>query len=314
MRTGLACFFPVALRHLCLSQGRFMAINILRASNPLMVMVTLLSLLLMVATAISEGAEFNLFHVLLLGFGVVLTHVSFNLFCCFHDLKSGFAARAAAMPFSASVAMPEQAANSIKRGAQLTLFLALLCGGYFVVTVGYGLLLPILFVTLMILLYHSWLMVRPHINLIIPGLVVGPILGLSSYYALTGIYSYDALYVSLASFFLVSNLFLLAQYPNWQLNRELGRFYFPVMYGTKRSSVVYVVFILGVLYVIGMGDIIGLLPEPAPWAMLPMGLAVYAVVGGFKYGSDGEKLRPHLWANWAATIMTTLMLAILILL
>ena len=181
-------------------------------------------------------------------------------------------------------------------------------------TVSVGLLVPIVFVTLMILLYHSWLMRQPHVNLIVPGMIVGPVLGLSAYYALTGVYSYDALYASLASFFLVSNLFILGQYPNWQLNRELGRFYFPSMYGTKRSSVVYVVFVMGVLYVIGMGDIIGLLPELAPLAMIPMGLAIYAVVGGFKYGSDGVKLRPHLWANWAASIITTLMLVVLIVL
>ena len=297
---------------ICLYLDGFM--SILRASNPLMVMVTLASLFLMIAKAASDGIALAWLDVVLLLLGGGLAHVSFNLFCIFHDLKSGFAARAEAMPFSSSVGVAEQSAGSIKRVAWLTLVLALGCGGYFVAKEGVGLLVPIFFVTLMIFLYHNWLMLRPHINLIIPGLVVGPVLGLSSYYALSGVYSYDALYISLASFFLVSNLFLMGQYPNWQLNRELRRFYFPVMYGTKRSSVVYVVFIMGVLYVIGMGDIIGLLPEPAPWAMLPMLLAVYAVVGGFKYGTDGERLRRHLWANWAATIITTLILALLILL
>lgn len=287
--------------------------SILRASNPLMVMVTLVSMLLAVVTAISDGMSIAWLDMVLLTLGVAFAHVGFNLLCCSHDLESGFATRAEPMPLLVSRGISGEYSSAIKRVGGLMLFLALMSGGYFVATVGLGLLFPIVFVSAMILLYHSWLMRKPHLNLIVPGLVIGPVLVLSSYYALTGIYSYDALYVSLASFFLVSNLFLLGQYPNWQLNRELGRFYFPVVYGTKRSSVVYVVFIMGVMYVIGMGDIIGLLPESAQWAMLPVGLAIYAVVGGFKYGTNGERLRPFLWASWAATIITTLILSILIL-
>jgi len=279
--------------------------------RPMMLLVSISSVLLGMATAHSSGASWLMADGLLLVLGVVLAHAGFNLFTSYQDVVSGFASRATAMPFSRPLTTSKADADLLRRVAVGLLFIALVIGAYFVNKSGPALLIPIIFTLLMVALYHSWLMRNPHLNLILPGVMLGPVLVMSCHFILTGEYSFFALHASLASFFLVNNLFLLNQYPNYHLNRELGRFYFPVMYGTKRSSVVYVVFALGVMYVIGMGDIIGLLAEPVPWAMLPLLFSLYAVVGGFKYGTDGDKLRPHLWANMAATLLVTLMLAYL---
>ncbi len=292
-----------------------MGVNLLalwRASRPMMVLVSVFSVLLALAVAAGHGVSVVPLEAGLLMSGVVLAHVGFNLLCSYHDVASGFSSRSVAMPFSDTTMLLEAQSRLLKRAAVALIALALLVGGYFVLARGLGLLFPILFSLLMVVSYHRWSLRKPHVGLILPGIILGPILIVSSYYALTGVYDFDALYVSLASFFLICNLFLLNQYPNYYLNLELSRFYFPVVYGTKRSSVVHVVFSLGVLYVIGMGDIIGLLPEQSPWAMLPMLLALYAVVGGFKFGTDGERLKPHLWANMAALLLVELMLVALL--
>ncbi len=292
-----------------------MGVNLLglwRASRPIMVLVSIFSVLLALAVAGGHGAAVVPFEAGLLMLGVVLAHVGFNLLCSYHDVISGFASRSAAMPFNNTTMLVEAQSSLLRRAAAVLISLALLVGGYFVLAQGLGLLFPILFSLLMVVSYHRWALRKPHVGLILSGIVLGPVLIVSTHYALTGVYDFDALYVSLASFFLICNLFLLNQYPNYHLNLELGRFYFPVVYGTKRSSVVHVVFSLGVLYVIGMGDIIGLLPEQSPWAMVPMLLALYAVVGGFKFGTDGERLRPHLWANMAALLLVELMLVVLL--
>ncbi len=283
-----------------------------RGSRPMMVLVGIFSVLLALAVAHHDGVAVIPLEISLLLLGVALAHAGFNLLCGYYDLTSGFSSRAAAMPFNNTRGLVEAQSGLLKRAAITALILALLLGGYFVWAKGVALLYPILFSLLMIVLYHRWSMRKPHISLILPGTLLGPVLTVSAYYALTGQYDFDALYISLATFFLVCNLFLLNQYPNYHLNRELGRFYFPVIFGTKRSSVVHVVFSLGVLYVIGMGDIIGQLPEPSPWAMVPMLLALYAVVGGFKYGTNGERLKPHLWANMAAVLLVELILVLLL--
>ena len=82
-----------------------MVMNILRASNLWMVLVTLLSLFLAVATVVSDGVEISGLAVALLSLGVVLAHMSFNLLCCHHYLKSGFARKAEAMPLLACTAI-----------------------------------------------------------------------------------------------------------------------------------------------------------------------------------------------------------------
>lgn len=279
--------------------------------RPMMLLVSVSSVLLGMATAYSSGASLLCMESALLIVGVLLAHAGFNLFVSYQDVVSGFAHQAKAMPFMRPLTISSSEAGFVKQAAMALILVALVIAAYFVSKSGLGLLVPIGFTLLMMALYHGWLMRNPHLNLILPGILLGPILVLSCHFILTGEYSFFALHASLACFFLVNNLFLLNQYPNYHLNRELGRFYFPVMYGTKRSSVVYVVFALGAMYVIGMGDIIGLLAEPVTWAMLPLLCALYAVVGAFKYGTNGDKLRPHLWANLVATVSVTLMLALL---
>ncbi len=275
----------------------------------MMLLVSISSVILGMAMASHSGAELECLPSGLLMLGVLLAHAGFNLHNSSYDVANGFAARSTVIPFQQPLIVDESVAPSIKRAARVMLSIALLIGGYFTYLTSYSLLLPIAFTLWVVFSYNGSLMRSPHMSLIMPGLVLGPALVVGSHAALTGEYGFNTLYVSIASFFLINNLYLLGQYSNYHLNRELGRFYFPMVYGTKRSSVVYVVFAMGVMYVIGMGDIIGLLPETASWAMLPIFFSLYAVIGAFKYGTNHEKLQPHLYGNIAAMLCVTLLLA-----
>ncbi len=284
-------------------------VNLLHATRPMMLLVSLSSFFLALVTL--DSSLWLNWNVLLLIVGILAAHAGFNLLCSARDVASGYSHLAKPMPLFSSIQGDEDEAKLLHRAGFTMLVLALLIGIFFTLRVGSVLMLPIVFTLVMIFLYPGWLLKSPHINLVMPGILLGPVLILSANYALGGEYNFTALYVSLAAFFLISNLYLLQQYTNWQLNREQQRFYFPVVYGTKRSSVVYVVFIMGAMYVIGMGDVIGVLVESASWAMLPLLLSIYAVVGGFKFGSKEAFLSPYLWCNWLATVMTPMLLVVL---
>jgi len=136
---------------------------------------------------------------------------------------------------------------------------------------------------------------------------------MGSEYVLTGHYSFLAFVVSMVPFFLVNNLLLLNQYPDVEADRAVGRRTFPIVFGTKRSTVVYVVFVFGVMYVLGIGVAVAVLPPLAMAAMLPLLAAVYALVGGFKYGDQPERLGPYLTANMLAAVFTNLVLMLALL-
>lgn len=139
----------------------FKLLSLWQASRPIMVMVSIFSVLLALAVAHNSGVAVLTFEAALLMLGVLLAHVGFNLRCGYHDIRCHFSSRAASMPVNDSTQLTESQASFLNKMANISIASALLIGSYFVWSKGLGLLFPILFSLAMILLYHSWAMKKP---------------------------------------------------------------------------------------------------------------------------------------------------------
>ncbi|MBT8441078.1 MAG: prenyltransferase, partial [Gammaproteobacteria bacterium] len=125
----------------------------------------------------------------------------------------------------------------------------------------------------------------------------------------TGEFTSTAFAASLIPFFLVSNLLLLNQFPDLDADRAVGRNTLPIAIGMRRSSYVYLAFVL--LGAASLVASIGMrwLPPQAAVGLLGFALAVPVFVGARRYGTDIDRLKPFMALNTIICLVTPLLVA-----
>jgi 1,4-dihydroxy-2-naphthoate octaprenyltransferase len=184
-----------------------------------------------------------------------------------------------------------------------------LIGLYFVWIRGWGLLPLGLLGLLVIYTYTPRLTRHPVLCLFAPGLGFGPLMVMGTYFALSGQYSWTALFASLVPFFLVSDLLLLNQFPDIEADRTIGRRHIPILFGRRTSSLLYALFLLLAFASIILGVYLGYLPTLALLGLLTLLIAVPVGISAFRYAENLEKLIPSMGLNVIINILTPILVA-----
>ncbi|MFC1749835.1 prenyltransferase [Pseudomonadota bacterium] len=249
---------------------------------------------------------------LLVFIGAVFAHVSVNTLNEYHDFKSGLDLKTDRTQFSGgSGALPgyPNAANLTLIVGILSLFITVIIGLYLVFERG-ELILPIGALGVgLVILYTKWINRMPVICLLAPGLGFGIFMVVGTSVVTTGEHSALAWLVSLVPFFLANNLLLLNQYPDIGADSLVGRRTFPIVYGIKKSNLIYALFV-----VLGYSTIVyclykAYIPLLSIIALIPIALSLYALQGAMKYSENIGKHPKYLGANVAAAVLTPLLLA-----
>jgi len=163
---------------------------------------------------------------------------------------------------------------------------------------------------LLIVSYTPWLNRSPFLCLIAPGLGFGVLMVAGTHILLSSSPAPLPWLISLIPFCLNNNLLLLNQYPDITADNSVGRRTFPIVYGTRKSSLAYALFMLVAYSVIVALIIEDVLPGLSIVALAPLILSFYALMGACKHGSKIGQHPKHLAANVAAAISTPLLLGI----
>ena len=170
-----------------------------------------------VGTASWSGAQIEVWPLVLCFVGGIAAHVCVNAFNEYFDFRSGLDATTTRTPFSGGSGTLPEAPHLIGQALAVAVGAGVITaaiGGYFLVTVGFG-ILPIGALGLLVaVIYTPWLARSAFLCLIAPGLCFGPLMVVGTHLVLTGEFSWIALLASLVPFFLVSNLLLLNQFPD----------------------------------------------------------------------------------------------------
>ena len=156
-------------------------------------------------------------YVLLCLVGLVLLHTSVNVLNEYYDYRSGVDFKTKRTPFSGGSGSLTE--GKISPRATLTLglvsfALALPIGIYFVLIYGWGLLLLFLIGAFFVLCYTSWLTKLGYgIPELSAGLGLGTLPVIGMYVILSSEFRFSALYASIPSGILVTNLLLLNEIP-----------------------------------------------------------------------------------------------------
>jgi 1,4-dihydroxy-2-naphthoate octaprenyltransferase len=111
-------------------------------------------------------------------------------------------------------------------------------------------------------------------------------------------------------FFLANNLLLLNQYPDIKADASVGRKTFPIVFGMKKSNMVYSIFVLAAYSTILFYIVQGYLPKLAIIALSPIPLSLFALLGAIRHTSRIGDFPQYMGANVAAAILTPLLLGV----
>jgi 1,4-dihydroxy-2-naphthoate octaprenyltransferase len=263
-------------------------------------------------TAYNQTGVVNWFYSLMAVIAGVSAHISVNAFNEYFDFKTGLDARTQKTPFSGGSGTL-QSHPELARGALViswtSLGITALIGLFFLFRWGWE-ALPIGILGLFLLYgYTAWMVYNPILCLIAPGLGFGPLMVLSTHYALTGTLSFQAFTASLVPFFLVSNLLLLNQFPDLEADRSVGRRHYPVLLGRTASGYIYIAFLITTYLVIGAGVFYGVLPPFALLGLLTLFFAVQIIPNVWKNAENVPALIPSLGQNVLVNLLTPVLLA-----
>jgi len=245
--------------------------------------------------------------------GGIGTHVSVNAFNEYFDFRSGLDLRTRRTPFSGgSGTLPErpELANQALITALVSLAIVIAIGVYFLSVWGLALLPLGLLGLFTIVAYTSLLAYHPFLCLIAPGLGFGTFMVMGTDFVLSGSYSWTGFIASLVSFFLVSDLLLLNQFPDVEADQSIGRRHYPIVIGRQKSSIIYSAFLAAAYLSIIVGVLLNQLPATSLLGLITLFLAVPTVVGAYRHAEDIEALMPYMGYNVILNILTPALVAL----
>jgi len=264
-------------------------------------------------TAYLQTGHINWFYFVLAVIAAVSAHISVNAFNEYFDYRTEVDAHTQRTPFSGGSgtlqAHPELAKSTLAL-SWATLAITGLIGLFFCSLWGWW-ALPLGLLGLVLLYgYTAWMVYQPVLCLIAPGLGFGPLMVLSTHFALTGTITVEALVASLVPFFLVSNLLLLNQFPDVEADRSAGRRHFPILLGRTVSGYIYIAFLIATYLVVVLGVIFGFLPRFSLLALLTGIFAVQIIRNVLANSENVPSLVPAMGQNVLVNLLTPVLLTI----
>mgnify|MGYP001825997720 FL=1 len=276
-------------------------------------LLTLVLILLGFACAFAVTHEILWGKLAIILLTAISAHVSVNALNEYADFRVGLDAITDKTPFSGgSGALPNnpQQAQSVLLLGMASLFVTLAGGLYLVSVTGPELLLPGLAGVLIVAFYSPWMTRSPFLSLVMPGLAFGPIMVIGTAYVLAELVTVAMVLAGMVPFFLVNNLLLLNQYPDIEADRQHGRRNLPILYGTKRSGMVYLLFKLSAAASIVAGILLGVMPVNTLLPVLLLVAASPIALIAAKRIDDRKRLIPLMTLNLVVTLVVPVLLAV----
>jgi 1,4-dihydroxy-2-naphthoate polyprenyltransferase len=281
-------------------------------SRPQFLILSPILVILGMGMALYNG-EFNTLYFILSIIGLVLLHTSVNTLNDYSDFKTGIDLKVKRTPFSGgSGILPAKAltASSVLKMGLITFFLAVPIGVYFIIERGLS-LLPLFIIGGAFVLWYTSHITNLGYGLpeISAGLGLGTLPVFGTFIIINGGFSWEMLYASIPSGFLVCNLLYLNEFPDAEADRTGGRKTLPIILGNRKAAILYAIITIMVYVWIATGVVLSLMPAWTLLALLTLPFAVKAIRGALTFKAI-EELVPALGANVMVVLLTQLLMGI----
>ena len=248
--------------------------------------------------------------------GSLAAHAAVNLLNEYHDYRSGLDAMTRRTPFSGgSGALPAcpQAASLVAMAAVACLVATVLIGGYFLAQRGPAMLVFGIAGLTLVWGYSGWIVCRPWLCLLAPGVGFGVLVVLGSHWAVSGRLGSTVLVLAPVPTLLVSALLLVNQLPDAEADRQVGRRHLAIVLGVRGAARIAAWLNAAAFVSLALAIVWGGLPRAAWPALLPGLVAVWLIHGLYRLdereiAGDRKRLLPLMTAQVIILIATLAML------
>ena len=173
--------------------------------------------------------------------GLLIAHAAVNIFNEYFDARSGLDYKTSRTPFSGGSGATPSGLLTL----QQDLWLGIICfvflipiGAFFILVKGW-MLLPLLVLASLLIILYSPLILKMGYPEWSPGLGLGILPVLGSYFVHTGEYTLSAFIASMPSYFLVHNLLLLNEFPDVASGHDSAETDAAYFYRKEKSSLFF---------------------------------------------------------------------------
>lgn len=274
--------------------------------------LSIVLVLIAIGAVFHHTGHFYLLHSLLLTIGVILAHISVNLFNELSDFQTKIDQHTVRTPFSGGSGMMQAKKTSpekVKLMAYIVMLISAAIGIYFCFVSGWEIAIFMVIGAVAILFYTSrlakWLLGE-----LFSGMTLGSLVVLGAYYALTSNITLEIILISIPPGILTSLLLFLNEFPDVEADKTGGRHHLVIHFGRKTSAKIYV-FFLGLVYVsIFIIPFISNTPKTVLLGLVTIPIAIKASVTTLQHSEDIPRLIPAMGTNVMVVIVTDLLLAI----
>jgi 1,4-dihydroxy-2-naphthoate octaprenyltransferase len=244
--------------------------------------------------------------------GVVLAHVSVNLFNELSDFKTKIDEDTVKTPFSGGTGNLQ--AGLTRPGAVLaaafgTGFVAL-CIGVYLAWASDWWLLAFIGAGAVATVFYTNVLARLSLGELAAGACLGTFVVLGTYYAQAGTINAELVWLSVPPGILTALLLLLNEFPDVEADRKGGRRHLVIVLGYRGAAVVYTTALVAVYAILVVGVVLRWFPPTVLIALLTIPLAIKASLGALRHGQNMEKLVPAMGANVGLVLGTDLLIAV----
>ena len=257
------------------------------------------------------GGPFYLGYAFLATAGLIVAHISVNVFNDYFDSRSRLDTKTVRTPFSGGSGAIQSGLLTEKQALWVgvaTLIIIIPIGVFFTVVTGW-LLLPLLAIAIICIILYTPLILKMGYPEWSAGLGLGVLPVLGAYFVQTGTYTIGAVLASIPSGILVHNLLLLNEFPDAEYDVTVKRRTLPIFIGKKWAAIFFSVLTI-IVYLWIIGTVISRdMPTFTLLGLLTFPLAFKAIDGAFKY-DDRSKLIPAMANNVLVILITQLLIGI----
>jgi len=284
-----------------------------------LMLITRANFLLLTVAIVAAGLSaslyahgvFNPSDALLVLIGALLTHAAVNVFNNYFDYRSGIDERTTKTAFSGGVDILVE--GKMKPAAALSIGLACLVGAavigiYFLAHVFYP-LFPILLYGLVAICLYTPVLSKVHgLSEIVAGTGFG-FMGLGAYVTQARVADASGIAVFVPVSILVGLLLFLNEFPDVEADKAAGRRHIVILLGRKKSSWIYVTFIVATYLSIVFAVVMGASPFTALVSLTTMPIAYKGIGIVLKNYDRIPDLVPALRLNVTVIVSTIALLA-----
>ncbi len=267
-----------------------------------------------------SSSSFNVLHALLLVVGVVLSHISVNLFNEYSDFKTKIDYYTRRTPFSGGsgmIASGQTRPENVRVVGITTLIIAASIGLYFSI-VSHWIIIVLSLIGGFAVLFYTNFLAKHVLGELFAGLSLGTLVVLGTYISMTAspempvgqLLPSEVIWISLPPGILTSLLLLINQFPDAEADKKGGRRHLVIRFGVKKASYIYT---SGMFITFGIIVLMPIIKISSFWiylALIPLPLAVKACLTAIKHGDDFKRMIPALGSNVLAVLGTDLLLAV----